>query len=443
MRLTSIQIENMAAFQSFAAQLPAVTILQGRNGEGKSSFLDCLKFAFGRGHNEDMIHGDAPFGEILIEFDNGAALKCRASRERQETVRSWRAPGSKRFVVSREQIDSISNAVSYDPLAFLDKSESEQLELLLRIVAIECSEEEMQAAIGDLAVDPPVTGGNALEKIEAIRKQFYNRRRDANVSADTQEKHASELEKSLPPAAPEGTDWTQEVSRLEGEKAAIEQRLTERIAEIKDLLEGEKLAANTAYQQAVETAAAARDARIEAARTQANEAVAKVRAEDSARLTDTVTQLATAQERTRAIAQANGTRLAMESARQGVATAKETSARLTEAMERLDALKRTVASRLPISGITIQDGRILREEQGKLVPFSRWNTEARMRFCLRIAVLAHGEAGFICIDNAEHFDVGKRQALFNTAEKYAAKDGLQFLIATVADQPLTVSGVGA
>jgi DNA repair exonuclease SbcCD ATPase subunit len=439
-RIASIRITNMAAFESFETKLPTVALVQGRNGAGKTSLLDCLKYAFGRGHDEDLIHGDAPEGEILIEFDNGAAVKCRAVRERHETIRSWRAPGSKRFVVSREQIDAISNAISYDPLSFLDKREDEQIETLLRIMPVPVPHEEIASIVPssehDLVQQIPERL-NGLEVIDYWHKHLYQKRRELNVAADTQSKHAAELEKSLPPEAP-GADWQAEVRRLEAEKERIEKKQAEQLAEIARLFEQEKEEAQREYNVAVEAAMRARDERLEAARRQANQTASQVKQQNSPALSEVLTQLGTAQERARAAAQTEGTRKALEAARAAAAKNKAESEKLTAALEGLEKLKAEVAKRLPIPGTTIQEGRIWREENGKMVPFSRWNTESKIRFCLRIAVLAHGDAGFICIDNAEHFDSAKRMALVETAAKYAEKDGLQFLIASVSDQPLTV-----
>jgi DNA repair exonuclease SbcCD ATPase subunit len=442
-RIASISIANMAAFESFETKLPAVALIQGKNGNGKTSLLDCLKYAMGRGHNEDMIHGDAPEGEILIEFDNGAAVKCRAVRDKHETTRSWRAPGSKRFVVSRDQIDAIGNAISYDPLAFMEMPEKQQVETLLRIMPIQCSEEEIRGAIGDVDIQPiEAEDGNAMVRIDTLRKMTYNRRRDFNVAVDTQEKHAAELEKALPPDAPEGTDWDKEAARLRQEKNQAEADQNFKLNTIRTLFEDEKSAAQKEYMDAVEAAGQARDQRIEAGRTQANRAANELRMTNAPRLQQLESDLTIATERAKSGARAEGTRQAAKAAKADAAQQRQESAKLTAALKRLDQLKESVASRLPIKGIVIQDGRILRQEDGNLVPFARWNTEAKMRFCLRIAVLAHGEAGFICVDNAEHFDQEKRMALVETASKYAEKDGLQFLIASVSDHPLSVTAAG-
>ena len=439
MRLTHISITNMAGFEEFATNIPIVAIIQGKNGLGKSSLLDCLKYAFGRGHDEDMIHGDAPEGEILIEFDDGSAVKCRAVRERHETVRGWRAANSKRFIVSREQIDRISNAISYDALAFMDKDEKEQLQILLRIMPIECSDEEIAAAVGGAIPFPPPFPGNALDRINALHKHIYNVRRDFNVGADAQEKHAGELEKTLPPAPPEGADWNAEVTRIQRQKEQLERDRDERLAKVQQILDEEKSAASAAYDNALRAAAEAYDKALKDARTQTDNAAAAIKEALAPKLEAFHVELGRAQERARATAEAEGTRKAILAARDSAAAQLADSEKLTGALTRLEKLKELVASRFTIKGITIQDGRILKTENGKPVPFKRWNTEAKIRFCLRIAVLAHGEAGFICIDNAEHLDQDKRIALVQTAEKYAERDGLQFIIASVSGTPLQVT----
>ncbi len=134
-------------------------------------------------------------------------------------------PGSKRFDVTRAQIDAMANALSYDPLAFADLEEKVQVETILRIMPLEVSAEEMIAAVGDARAEAQgadTAGMNPLESIKAIEKAIYAARRDANVAADTQAKHAAELERTLGPAAPDGSDWTAEATRIRAEKEAIE-----------------------------------------------------------------------------------------------------------------------------------------------------------------------------------------------------------------------------
>lgn len=448
MRLKKITITNMMAFESFETELPAVAIVQGENGAGKTSLLNCVRYAFGRdvenklvGHDADMIHGNAPSGEILIEFDDGGALRCRASRETNETTRSYRKPGTTRFEVSRKEIDAIASAVSYDALSFMRLGDKEQLSLLLKIMPVEISREEIGKALqgtgGEVSVS--AEGMNGFDAINAWYNALYARRREYNTAADTQAKHAAELERALPPAAPEGQDWKAEAERLQTQKQLIESAEEEQIATVRQILEEEKQAAQNEYMGAVEAAARYRDERIEAARAHANETVRSVKAANAPKLDALTADLATAQERSRTMSMAEGTRKAAESARQQATAKQEQAARITKALGNLQALRESLAKRLPIPGVVIEDGRICRMQEGKLVPFSRWNTVAQMTFCLRIAVMSHGEAGFILCDKAEHFNAANRKALLETAQKYAEKEGLQIVLATVSDTPLTVS----
>ena len=48
MRLTSIQINNLAAFKDFKAELPAVALIGGKHGVGKSSIERVLMYGLGR-----------------------------------------------------------------------------------------------------------------------------------------------------------------------------------------------------------------------------------------------------------------------------------------------------------------------------------------------------------------------------------------------------------
>src|SRR4051812_48596304 len=127
MRINSISITNMAKFENFQTELPAVTIIQGKNGQGKTGLLDCLRYSFGRGFDSDMLRAGAEQGEILIKFDDGGELKCSTSRKNSTTTRSYKAPGTRRFIPNRETIDSLANAISYDPLEFMSKPDKDQL----------------------------------------------------------------------------------------------------------------------------------------------------------------------------------------------------------------------------------------------------------------------------------------------------------------------------
>ena len=78
MRLQHVTITDMAGFAGVHEfDLPAICLISGKNGRGKSSLLDCLRYCFDSGHDEDMIHSGAECGEIIVLLDDGGAVRAR------------------------------------------------------------------------------------------------------------------------------------------------------------------------------------------------------------------------------------------------------------------------------------------------------------------------------------------------------------------------------
>lgn len=477
MRLTRIEISSLAAFKTFAADLPAVSLISGRNGLGKSSLLNVIKYAFGRRasgsnnsrgieHDPRLLHGDAERGEATITFDDGSQLRVVVTKD--STERMLKAKDGKRWTRSTKEIDDIANALSYDPLQFKTMPEKQRVETLLRIMPVPVTAEEIQSALGDFKERNGTPVPPSLESINAIYADIYARRTEANREVDTLSKHATELERALPPAAPEGRNWSSEVARLTKQKDNLDAAERAKIETIRKTLETYKEESAARKAQEVQSINSAFNARIkeleteravqiaatdsvtsnaiEAARAEANKQAGAIKAEFTPLREAVLAELATAQERDRAGQQAEGTRAAVLQARGKATAAKAATDAMTEALTRLTALKAAVASRLPIRGITIAAPKpnlpvdICREENGSLVGFSNWNDADKDTFCLRVAVLSRGACGLVCIDSIADFDPERKKALRAACEKYAKTEGLQFLMGMATSGPLKVSG---
>ena len=459
MRLQHVTITDMAGFAGVHEfDLPAICLITGKNGRGKSSLLDCLRYCFDSGHDEDMIHSTAECGEIIVLLDDGGAVRARAARADNKTTRDWRLPGARKWNINRSFIDKISAAISYNAASFLDLPERKQIETLLAMMPIKVDTSEVTEAIGSAAalvklpVLPPTVNG--LELVDLSYDCIYDQRRELNVSADTQEKHASELERALPPPAPDGEQWNDQVQALQSQIKALEDQersdlneLTVMFRAVKDdqaekcskaeadINEGinakiRELELNRA--DMLGTVRKDRDGYIEEARQIGVSEAARIRGENVPQREQLTVELATAEERARQHERTEGTREAAIVARREATDKKANSEILTESLTRLKDLRLKVAERLPIKNIRIQDGRLYNLEK---VAFKRWNTVQQLVFCLKIAVIAHREAGFVCIDNFEHFDTQMRDAALAACRKYAEDEGMQFILCAVSDEP--------
>ncbi len=485
--ITRIQITNMGAIASLdLADLPPVVLIEGGNGAGKSSLIAAIQYIGERGHDPDIVHGDAEFGQVILTLTGGDQVMARANRT--ETTRGWRPEGGRKWTMNRTLIDDICKALAYDPLSFLRLKDADQCAELLRLAPIEVPEEDIIEAIGDAKVEaagisyPQVLTG--LEAIDLTHEFLYKARTPLNTGAETQEAHADVLEQALPPAAPGGKDWESEAARLQAEKATLEKEQGDKLATLRTEFESAKGEANAAGSTDARAIDVAADAKVAEAKTDAqrkidainlecqrlvdeanaerrtkmnagsdkltaaidylrkvaNENAAEIKAEYEPRVAAFTSELAVAQERSRAQIQGEATRRAADMARMEAGVKRARAAAITAALGRLKALKLRMAEKLPIPGVSVSGGRIVRDEGGSLVPLRKWNTEGQNRFCLRLAVLANAKAGFVCLDDAEHFEDEKFEGLVATAKKYADKDGLQFIIARVSSGPLVVKG---
>ena len=472
MRLTQISITNCAGFDSVNYSLPAIALVQGANRAGKSALAACIKYPLQSGHDPDMLTPNQDQGEIILRLDDGGGIRAVLSREKRTTTRYYQAPGASKWDAGREAIDGLVNGLSFDPLRFLRLPEKERVLELLKVLgpSLTVTEKELETAIGPGPITLPAGISaipSGLEAVDALLSEkpgcgsIYDQRRDANVAADTLKKHAGEIEKALPPPSAEPLkdgSWDRvakakadELARLDGIeheqvrdvgkkldafKDKIRKVLSDTLADIDSdinakigLLERERETRKGAASQEAERA-------VERGRADANTEAKAIQAQNAPIRADLQAQHATALERHNEWIRTEGSRKEVENARAEAARKQALAERLSGAVDRLRALRTKIAERIPIKGCKIVDGRLL-NDQG--VPFKKWNTESAYTFCLRLAVLVHGELGFIVVDGCEAFDAAHTQALLSACSKYVEAEGLQFILLTVGEGALEVT----
>lgn len=468
LRLHSLQIENLAAFPVFSATFPAVALIQGRNGLGKSSLLAVLRYAFGRRvdgsraveHDPAMIHGNAEGGEATLTFDDGSQLRVRVTKA--ETFRMTKPKDGKKWNRAAADIDALANSLSYDPVQFRTFDEKKRVETLLSIMPATVTAEEITAAIGDVGVAQPHEPG--LAAINEYYRTVYELRTRENGDRDRLTKHAEELEAALPQVSEEPGDSLESLRKLQADIDADEAKY---IAACGKALDGIKAEANATHEanvtainedinkriQQLEAERASRllesnttrNEAIDTARGEANDSVRKKRELIAPKKAALSEKIGAAEALATASAQADGTRKAAATARAEAQKHTTNSARMTAALERLNALKETVAGRLPIKGFTIASPRegapvdVCRMEKDALIPFSKWNDTSQLIFCMKIAKLRPGHCGLICIDSIDAVDPKTRPALLKTCQKYAEEEGFQFLLGEATGDDLRVA----
>ena len=443
MRVSSIQINNLRGFTELKADLPAVSLIQGGNGEGKSSFIKCVIYPFETRHDDEMISKGQDSGEVILTMDDGTQLRARATRG-EGTDRMTKKPGAKKWEVGRKYIDSIANAISYNPLSLIGMKPKELLETVLKVMPIALNDDELIATLAGAPLDAgkiPATIGSLdpLSRIGALRKIVYDERTTLNVAADTHNKHAAELENSLGPKTEE-KDWAVEVARLEAELGAARESQEDDMGTIREILNAEIKKFQDVRDREIEQSRKKCEEAIEESRGISNRKWEALEPKHYEKIKGIQDGLSVARERDRLSVSHAATRNAADVAKQHAITAKKKSEQLTAAIAKLDALKVKTAAGLNIPGITIENGIILNE---KKVPFSEWNEQAQVFFCLRIAVLGPGSCGIVVIDGKlNELETRNQVAVMEAAQHYAEEKKMQFLFTSVKDEAkLTVEAV--
>lgn len=481
MRLTSITITDLAGFHGEVSfKLPAVSLIEGPHGAGKSSLERILMYLLGRRplaqkgsrsvqHDPGMLHTGAESGSAVITFDEEIDF-LRVVVKPDATRRDVKMRGAKKWEDASGMIDDITNALAYNPMAFRDLNEKERLEAFLRVVPVEITPSEVADAVGGVI---PVSGPPTLELINSTYDDIFRARTVENQNADRLTKHAVELEVTLGPAV-EG-DWAAEGNRLRDALAILNGSEADEIKRIGREFQAKK-DVNTEVRRAAEKDIdTATQGKVDALQDQIRELERQqmvLRAEVSAKKTDTATveneanevaravgnaeakeirdanaplrdsittQIATADERSRGALVNETTRKNAEVARAGADAHKASSKAMSGALERLSSLKASVAGRMKIPAVTIASPRagmpvdLCREENGALVPFSIWNDADADQFCLKLAILYRGPCGLVIVDNMRNWSGKRKAAIINTCRKYAKAEKMQFLLGQATD----------
>jgi len=105
MRIKSITITNLGPFENFTANFPAVAIITGAHGVGKSSLENIIKYAMGRRplatnsrgieHDLKILKTGTDKGEAVITFDEGDIESLRVTVTKTSTDRKIKTRGGK------------------------------------------------------------------------------------------------------------------------------------------------------------------------------------------------------------------------------------------------------------------------------------------------------------------------------------------------------------
>lgn len=423
-RVSRIQIRNVMGIQDLDVEPGALTVVSGANGSGKTSVMEALKSLFGGGHDVTLLRNGEESGEVVALLSDGMEItKHITTRGSKVTVTH---PELGEVKKAQGFLNGLLDSLAFNPVEFITSSRDGRVTHLLESLPLSVTPDDLRRCVGDLYPVEKAPTGHALQVIERVGKSLYDERTGVNRDAKSKVTTAAELVGSLP-------EGDEDLATMQSRYAEVRKRLAERgqaqdekrrqiravrereLEQIRQEAEAKANDARLRAEDELRTVNEAADA--EGAEIGADEATLRARIGEAERHANTrgvVTKLTTEAEEL-----------------------KQRSNALTEAMERLEALKAKLLSELPIPGVELRDGEIY---QGG-VPWPRLNTAARVRLSLTLAGLRARAAGLplVCMDGLECLDDDTFAAF---AEK-APKAGLQLVVTRVGEGALNVESIPA
>lgn len=211
-KIASLRLENVKRVRavSIVPTENGLTVIGGRNGQGKTSILDAIAWALGGDRYKPMTAQRA--GSVLppdleVRLSNGLIVQ-RKGKAGTLTVTD---PQGKRY--GQTLLNEFVSTFAIDLPKFLDATDKDKAETLLRVIGV----------------------GDELQALEAREKDTYNRRRAIGQIADQKEKFAREMPAfdgvpEAPVSASELIREQQEILARNGEN----QRKRERVQQLRN-----------------------------------------------------------------------------------------------------------------------------------------------------------------------------------------------------------------
>lgn len=473
MNIKKIKIKNLYGITEYESDGKSVE-LDGRNGAGKTSVIDAIRYALtNKSGRKYIVRNGETEGEILIETDNGIRIN-RKARTAQADYKSVKKDGHE--VGSPEAfLRDIFTPLQLSPVEFMSMTEKEQNAILLDLIKYDWNLQTIREWFGEIpswvSYDQNIL--QVLYDIQSEKGDYFQTRQDINRDIRNKRAFIEDIAATIPEGY-EAERWESEnvgelyrqIERIRKKneeislaKSYIEQRdnkirafdaereislaaldretSTERERLVK---EREKLQAQLKENQMkIDNLSERKMDKIEVINQTYNANIAKYNSaiEQYKELAAMEPEDCTALEETAQYTERMKSHLNEYNRMRALQVALENqyafSAELTEKIEKARSLPGEILqdAEIPIAGLTVKDGIPLINN----LPISNLSDGEKLDLCIDVAIQKPNGLQIILIDGVEKLSTQMRRELYQKCKD----KGLQFIATrTTDDDDLTV-----
>ncbi|MBS7050965.1 MAG: AAA family ATPase [Ruminococcus sp.] len=471
--ITKIKIKNLFGIREYEADGSSLE-LSGKNGTGKSSVLDAIKYALTNKSDRDyIVHKGETEGEIIVETDTGLSID-RKARTNKADYKSVKRNGLE--VGSPEAfLRELFTPLQLNPIEFMNMDKKQQNAIILDMIEYPWDMNKIKEWFGEIpawvSYDQNIL--SVLNDIQAENGDYYQNRR--NIDRDIRNKKA--FVEEIADGIPAGYD----VEKWEQASAGDIYRQIERIQKENQNIERAKLLRDSRdskirkFDADREIEITALDREISNRANQIDKSIASLKEQIRAYETEKESLASKKQDKLEVIEQtykANVARFDAEIAEyaeyadkqpQDVATLQEQaqeiekmqshineykrmlrlqseikelqvqSQQLTDKIEKARTLPGEILANctIPIDGLTVENGTPLING----LPVSNLSEGEKLDLCIDVAIQNPNGLNIILIDGVEKLATDLREKLYQKCKD----KGLQFIATrTTDDDAMTV-----
>lgn len=363
-KIRQLEIENVKRVKAVTLTPTenGLTVIGGRNGQGKTSVLDAIAWALGGNKlkpSESQRIGSAAPPSIHIELSNGLVVERKGKSSALHVI----DPSGQK--AGQQLLDSFIEKLALNLPKFMDSRNDEKAETLLQIIGV----------------------GDQLAVLDRQEKSLYNQRLEVGRIADRKKKHAEELAwypdaPAEPVSASELIQRQQAILARNGEN----QRKREKEAHYNKVLAEAQIAfdrAKAALKQAEQDCVTAR----KAAENLHDESTAELE-QDIANIDTINTKVRANAEKNRVQAEADELAGQYGDLTQQIESVKEQRMKLLDSAD------------MPLPGLSVQDGELTYNGQ-------KWDCMSgaeQLQVATAIVRKLNPDCGFVLMDKLEQMD---------------------------------------
>ncbi len=235
MRIKRIEIKNFIGLSELAFSPGKINILTGHKGSGKTSLIEAIEAAFTNKKRrvEVVSHGETE-ATIFIQTDSGLEVDRKIRTDKADYLRI-KQPG-KAVQQSEAFLRKLINGDIFRPLEFVKKPADEQAKIILNMLEIPWTMDDIKAWFGE--INPDVNyQAHILQILKQAEDVYYKHRETVNREIKVLEAQITGIKNELPPNY-DGEYWRDQVVQEYYSKVAQAEENNKNLTAAKALIEG-------------------------------------------------------------------------------------------------------------------------------------------------------------------------------------------------------------